>query len=200
MRSRWVKLGLVVVALVAVLAGSCALIGYNSIVDRDETVLASWAEVESQYQRRADLVPNLVATVKGEAKFEQETLLGVTEARAGVAGLKVDASLLDDPERFRQYEEAQARLSSSLSRLLVVSERYPTLQANQAFADLRAQLEGTENRIAVARKRYIEAVAAYNAQVRKFPTSVGASLRGLDVRPTFTATVANADVVPKVEL
>jgi LemA protein len=198
--NKWLKIGLIVAAVIGVLVLSCSLVGYNSIVDRDEAVLASWSEVENQYQRRADLVPNLVATVKGEAKFESETLQSVVEARASVAGIKVDASLLDDPERFRQYEEAQARLSSSLSRLLVVSESYPTLRANQAFADLRAQLEGTENRIAVARKRYIESVAAYNAQVRKFPSSIGASMRGLDVRPTFQATVAGADVVPKVEL
>ena len=198
--NKWLKVGIIVAIVLVVLGGSCSLIGYNSIVDQDEAVLASWSEVENQYQRRADLVPNLVATVKGEAKFEHDTLEDVVEARASVAGIKVDASMLDDPERFRQYEEAQARLSSSLSRLLVVSENYPQLRANQAFADLRSQLEGTENRIAVARKRYIEAVQGYNAQVRKFPTSIGASLRGLDVRPTFEATVAGAEVAPKVEL
>jgi LemA protein len=198
--NKWLKLGIVVVVVIVALAGSCSLIGYNSIVDRDESVLASWSEVENQYQRRADLVPNLVETVKGEARFERETLESVVQARASVAGIKVDASMLDDPERFRQYEEAQQRLSSSLSRLLVVSERYPELRANQAFADLRSQLEGTENRIAVARKRYIESVAIYNAQVRKFPTNIGASLRGLDVRPTFEATVPGADVVPQVKL
>lgn len=200
MNGKWWKLALVVVAVLVALVGSCSVIGYNSIVDHDEAVLAGWAEVENQYQRRAELIPNLVATVKGEAKFEQSTLQAVVEARASVAGIKVDASMLDDPERFRQYERAQAQLSSSLSRLLVVSESYPQLRANQAFADLRAQLEGTENRIAVARKRYIEAVAVYNAQVRKFPTNLGAALRGLDVRPTFEATVSGADVAPKVEL
>lgn len=198
--NKWLKLGLVVAAVLGALVLSCSVIGYNSIIDKDEAVLASWSEVQNQYQRRADLVPNLVETVKGEAKFESGTLQAVIEARASVAGIKVDASLLDDPERFRQYEEAQARMSSSLSRLLVVSESYPALRANQAFRDLSSQLEGTENRIAVARKRYIEAVAVYNAQVRKFPTSVGASLRGLGVRPTFEATVAGADVAPKVEL
>lgn len=200
MNGKWWKLALVVVAVVVAVVGSCSVIGYNSIVDHDEAVLASWAEVENQYQRRAELIPNLVATVKGEANFERETLQGVVEARASVAGLKVDASMLDDPERFRQYERAQAQLSGSLSRLLAVAESYPQLRANQAFADLRAQLEGTENRIAVARKRYIEAVAVYNAQVRKLPTSLGASLRGLDVRPTFEATASGADVAPKVEL
>jgi len=199
MKNNWLKLLIGALVVLVVLGGSCSLIGYNSIVDQDEAVLASWAEVENQYQRRAELVPNLVATVKGEAAFERGTLQDVVEARASVAGIKVDASLLDDPERFRQYEEAQARLSSSLSRLLVVSENYPQLRANQAFADLRSQLEGTENRIAVARRRYIESVAAYNAQVRKFPTNLGAQLRGLDVRPTFQATVAGADVAPKVE-
>lgn len=199
MKNNWLKLGIVAVVVLIVLGGSCSVIGYNSIVDQDEAVMASWSEVENQYQRRAELIPNLVETVKGEATFERETLQAVIEARASVAGIKVDASMLDDPERFRQYEEAQARLSSSLSRLLVVSERYPELRANQAFADLRSQLEGTENRIAVARGRYIGAVAAYNAQVRKFPTNLGARLRGLDVRPTFQATVPGADVAPKVE-
>lgn len=200
MKNNWLKLGIVVAVVLVLLGGSCSLVGYNSIVDEDEAVMAAWSEVENQYQRRADSIPNLVATVKGEAKFEKETLQGVVEARASVAGIKVDASLLDDPERFRQYEEAQARLSSSLSRLLVVSENYPQLRSNAAFADLRSQLEGTENRIAVARKRYIEAVQHYNAQVRKFPTSIGASLRGLDVRPTFQAITAGAEVAPKVEL
>ncbi len=198
--NKWQKLGLVVVAVLGAWVLSCSVIGYNSIVDDDEAVLAAWAEVQNQYQRRADLVPNLVATVKGETEFESSTLQGVVEARASVAGIKVDASLLDDPERFRQYEAAQARLSSSLSRLLVVSESYPMLRANQAFSDLRSQLEGTENRIAVARKRYIESVAIYNARVRKFPSSLGASLRGLGVRSTFEATVAGAEVAPKVEL
>ncbi len=186
-------------ALLMLMAGLSGC-GVNTIPTLDEQAKAAWSQVPNQYQRRADLVPNLVATVKGEAKFEQETLQSVIEARSNVAGIKVDASLLDDPQRFRQYEEAQARLSGSLSRLLAVAEAYPTLRANQAFADLRSQLEGTENRIAVARKRYIEAVAHYNAQVRKFPSSIGASLRGLDVRPTFEATVAGADVAPKVEL
>lgn len=197
--NKWLKIGIIAAAVIGVMVLSCQVIGYNSIIDRDEAVLASWGEVENQYQRRAELIPNLVATVKGEASFEQETLESVVQARASVAGIKVDASMLDDPERFRQYEQAQQRLSSSLSRLLVVSERYPTLQSNRAFADLRSQLEGTENRIAVARKRFIEAVAEYNAQVRKFPTSVGASMRGLAVKPTFQATVPGADVAPKVE-
>lgn len=200
MKNKWLKLGIVVAVVLVLLGASCSVIGYNSIVDEDEAVMATWSEVENQYQRRADLVPNLVATVKGEAKFEKDTLQAVVEARASVAGIKVDASVLDDPERFRQYEEAQARLSSSLSRLLVVSENYPQLRANAAFADLRSQLEGTENRITVARKRYIESVQRYNAQVRKFPTNIGASLRGLAVRPTFQATVAGAEVAPKVEL
>ncbi|MCX4245339.1 LemA family protein [Paraliomyxa miuraensis] len=197
--SKGLKIGIVIAVVLGVMVLSCQVIGYNSIIDEDEAVMASWGEVENQYQRRAELIPNLVATVKGEADFEKDTLTELTEARSSVAGIKVDASMLDDPERFQQYEQAQRRLSSSLSRLLMVSERYPTLQANQAFRDLRSQLEGTENRIAVARKRYIDSVAQYNAQVRKFPTSVGASMRGLDVRPTFQATVPGADVAPKVE-
>jgi LemA protein len=198
--NKWLKVAIAVVAVIGLLVVSCGLVGYNAIVDQDESVHAAWAEVQNQYQRRADLVPNLVSTVKGEAKFEKDTLEAVVQARSNVAGIKVDASLLDDPQRFHQYEEAQARLSGSMSRLLAVAEAYPTLRANQGFADLRSQLEGTENRIAVARKRYIEAVAQYNAQVRKFPSSIGASLRGLDVRPTFEATVAGADVAPQVEL
>jgi LemA protein len=199
MKNTWLKIVIAAAVVLVVLGGACSVIGYNTIVDQDEAVMASWAEVENQYQRRAELIPNLVNTVKGEANFEQQTLQAVVEARASVAGIKVDASMLDDPARFRQYEEAQARLSGSLSRLLVVAERYPELRANAAFADLRSQLEGTENRIAVARRRYIEAVAGYNAQVRKFPTNIGAQLRGLDVRPTFQATVPGADVAPEVQ-
>lgn len=197
--NKWLKIGIIVAAVLGALMASCWVTGFNSIVDKDEAVLASWGEVQNQYQRRADLIPNLVATVKGEADFESGALQGVIEARSKVAGITVDASMLDDPERFKQYEQAQNRLSGSLSRLLVVSEKYPQLQANRAFSDLRAQLEGTENRIGVARKRYITAVGEYNAQVRKFPTAIGASLRGLDTRPSFEATVPGAEVAPTVE-
>jgi LemA protein len=159
--------------------------GYNEVIERDEDVKGAWAEVENQYKRRSDLVPNLVNVVKGSASFEQETLTKVVEARSKVAGLKVDQSVIDDPERLRKFEEAQSQLSGALSRLLVVSEQYPDLKASASFRDLQAQLEGTENRIAVARRRFIDAVAAYNKTVQLFPSSLGAKMRGKDVRPTF---------------
>ncbi|HWP24031.1 MAG TPA: LemA family protein [Candidatus Binatia bacterium] len=165
--------------------GGC---GYNQLQGLDENVKAAWAEVQNQYQRRADLVPNLVATVKGAAKFEQDTLQKVVEARAQAASVKLDADALSNPEAFRRFEQAQQQLSGALSRLLVVVERYPELKANQNFRDLQAQLEGTENRIAVARKRYVDAVAEYNKAVRYFPTNLTAKyLLGLEVRETFSA-------------
>jgi LemA protein len=162
--------------------------GYNEVIDRDEEVKATWAEVQNQYKRRADLVPNLVNVVKGAGQFEQDTLTKVVEARSKVAGLKVDASTIDDPEKLKKFEAAQSELSGSLSRLLVVAEQYPQLKATDAYRDLQSQLEGTENRIAVARRRYIESVAQYNGVVQKFPTSIGASMRGRSVRPTFEGT------------
>jgi LemA protein len=165
--------------------------GYNKLQGLDEEVKGSWAEVQNQYQRRADLVPNLVATVKGAANFEQETLQKVIEARAAATSVKVDANALNNPETFKKFEQAQSQLSSALSRLLVVVERYPELKANQNFQTLQAQLEGTENRITVARRRYIEQVAEYNKAVRFFPTNLTAKwLLGLEVRPTFTADEA----------
>jgi LemA protein len=182
--------------VLCVFAASC---GYNAVVDRDEEVKAAWSEVENQYQRRADLVPNLVNTVKGAAGFEQETLREVTQARASATSIRADASILDDPERFKNFEAAQAQLSGALSRLLVVVERYPDLKASQAFRDLMIQLEGTENRIAVARRRYIESVAEYNKVVLRFPTSLGSKLRGKSVRPTFTATTPGAERAPEVK-
>lgn len=184
------------VAFAVVLSAGC---GFNLVIDKDEEVKAAWAEVENQYQRRAELVPNLVNVVKGAANFEQETLRQVIEARSKVAGMKVDAGVLDDPARFKQFEQAQAQLSGALSRLLVTVERYPDLKATAAFRDLQAQLEGTENRIAVARRRYIETVADYNKVVLRFPSMIGAKLRGKGVRPTFTTTVAGADRAPEVK-
>jgi LemA protein len=184
--------------LAGALAGSTSACGYNDVIDRDEQVKASWAEVQNQYKRRADLVPNLVNTVKGAGQFEQETLTKVVEARSKVAGLKVDASTIDDPEKLKKFEAAQNELSGSLSRLLVVSEQYPTLKATDSYRDLQSQLEGTENRITVARKRYIENVAQYNALVQKFPTSIGASMRGRAVRPTFEAA-PGAENAPQVK-
>ena len=162
--------------------------GYNQLQGLDEQVKAAWAEVQNQYQRRADLIPNLVATVKGASQFEQDTLQKVIEARAQATSIKLDPQALSNPEMFKKFEQAQQNLSGALSRLMVVVERYPELKANQNFRDLQAQLEGTENRIAVARKRYAEAVAEYNKGVRYFPTNLTAKyLLGLDVRQTFTA-------------
>jgi LemA protein len=186
-------------ALVVGLSVPAAGCGYNDVITLDEGVKANWAEVENQYKRRADLVPNLVSVVKGAANFEQETLTKVVEARSKVAGMKVDASTIDDPEKLKKFEAAQSELSGSLSRLLVVSEQYPQLRATDSFRDLQSQLEGTENRIAVARKRYIDAVGEYNGLVQRFPTSIGASMRGRAVRPTFQAA-PGSDKAPEVKL
>ena len=173
--------------------------GYNKLQGLDEEVKGAWGEVQNQYQRRADLVPSLVNTVKGAAKFEQDTLQQVIQARAAATSVKVDANALNNPETFKKFEQVQSQLSSALSRLLVVVERYPDLKANQNFQNLQAQLEGTENRIAVARKRYIERVATYNTAVRSFPENLTAKyLLGLQVRPSFTADEA-AQKPPEVK-
>jgi LemA protein len=174
--------------------------GYNDVIDRDEGVKAAWAEVENQYQRRADLVPNLVKVVKGAAAHEKETLEAVVSARSKVGSLQVDASTIDDPEKLKRFEQAQGELSSALSRLLVVSENYPDLKGVAAFRDLQAQLEGTENRISIARRRYIESVQEYNQVVLRFPTSIGAGMRGKKERPTFSASTPGADKAPEVAL
>ena len=163
--------------------------GYNDFQRQDEQVKAGWSEVVNQYQRRADLVPNLVATVKGEANFEQETLTKVVEARAKATSIQATPELVNNPEAFQKFQAAQGELSSALSRLLVVTENYPNLKANQGFQDLRVQLEGTENRITVARNRYIKAVADYNVLARSFPTNLTAMVFGYAVKPSFT--VAN---------
>jgi LemA protein len=182
--------------LLAVLVSGC---GYNSIQGADENVKAAWAEVQNQYQRRMDLIPNLVSTVKGAANFEKETLEAVIQARASATSVKMDASVLDDPEAFAKLQAAQGSLSSALSRLLVVSERYPELKATAAFRDLQAQLEGTENRITVARKRYVETVAEYNKLVRFFPTNLTARyILHVEPRPTFEAT-PGAEKPPEVK-
>jgi LemA protein len=194
---RWPRLRHVLVA--GLLSGATLGCGYNEIIDRDEAVKASWAEVQNQYKRRADLVPNLVKVVKGSANFEQETLQKVVEARSKVAGLKVDQATIEDPEKLKQFEAAQQQLSGALARLMVVVERYPDIKSTEAFRDLQAQLEGTENRIAVARKRYIDNVAEYNKTAQRFPTSIGSKLRGKDVRPTFEGT-PEAEKAPEVEL
>ena len=184
--------------LAVTLSLSVAGCGYNDVIERDEAVKASWAEVQNQYKRRADLVPNLVNVVKGAGQFEQDTLTKVVEARSKVAGLKIDSSTIDDPEKLKKFEAAQNELGGSLSRLLVVAEQYPQLKATDSYRDLQSQLEGTENRITVARKRYIEDVAEYNALVQKFPTSIGASMRHKAVRPTFEAS-PGAENAPEVK-
>lgn len=172
--------------------------GYNSVIDADEDVKAAWAQVQNDYQRRADLIPNLVNTVKGAADFEKDTLERVVQARAKVGQMQVDESIIDNPEKFKQFQQVQGELSGALSRLMVVAEQYPQLKATEAFRDLMVNLEGTENRITVARKRYIDAVAAYNKIVIKFPTSIGASLRGKSARPSFEATTPGAEKAPEV--
>jgi LemA protein len=160
--------------------------GYNDFQRLDEQVKAGWSEVLNQYQRRADLIPNIVNTVKGEAGFEQETLTKVIEARAKATSIQVTPETLNNPEAFNKFQQAQGELSSALSRLIAVSENYPNLKANQGYQDLRVQLEGTENRITVARNRYIKAVADYNVLARQFPTNLTAMLFSYSVKPSFT--------------
>ena len=167
------------IVMLAVLSSGC---GYNALQSQDEGIKAAWSEVLNQYQRRADLVPNLVQTVKGFAQQEQDVLLGVTNARAKVGQVNVNPN---DAASLKQFSQAQGELSSALSRLLVVSENYPQLKSDALFRDLQAQLEGTENRITVARKRYIEQVQAYNVTVRSFPTNLTAKMFGMDVKPNF---------------
>jgi LemA protein len=173
-----------VVAVAA--AASLSGCGYNQFQTLDEQVNASWSEVLSQYQRRADLIPNIVNTVKGEANFEQETLTRVVEARARATAVQVTPELVNDAEALKKFQAAQGELSSALSRLLVVTENYPNLKANQGFQDLRVQLEGTENRITVARNRYIQTVAAYNVHTRSFPNNLTAMMFGYKAKPNFT--------------
>lgn len=171
--------------------------GYNTLQVKDEAVTAAWSEVENQYQRRADLVPNLVNVVKGYAKHEEKVLTEVTQARANVAGLKVDKAVLDDPAAFQRYQEAQSQLDGALSRLIAISENYPDLKANEQFRDLQVQLEGTENRIAVARNRYIASVQDFNSYSRQFPQVMTAKVIGMQPKPNFKAE-AGAQQAPKV--
>jgi len=170
-------------ALATLSLGGC---GYNTLQSTDEQTKAAWAEVINQYQRRADLIPNLVNTVKGFAAQEKDVLLGVTEARSKVSTIQATPQLLNDPQAFTRFQQAQGELSSALSRLMVVVERYPDLKSNQNFRDLQAQLEGTENRITVARNRYIKAVQEYNVTVRSFPSNLTAMLFGFKEKPQFT--------------
>ena len=183
--------------LSTVLAGC----GINNIPTYDEQVKAAWAQVQNQYQRRSDLIPNLVETVKGYAKQEQETLTAVVQARAKATSIQIDANTLNNPEQLKLFQEAQGQLSGALSRLMVVSERYPDLKSNQNFLALQSQLEGTENRISVARRDFIGAVARYNTEIRTFPGSLWHRMMysDLPLRPTFEATSADADKAPQVK-
>ncbi len=172
--------------------------GYNDFQRFDEQTKSAWSEVLNQYQRRADLVPNIVATVKGEAAFEQETLTRVIEARAKASSIQVTPETLNNPQAFQKFQAAQGELGSALSRLMVVAEKYPTLQANQGFSDLRVQLEGTENRVTVARNRYIQAVQAYNVLARSFPSNLTAMLFSYSPKPNFAVPNEAAIAVPPV--
>ncbi|WP_210712651.1 LemA family protein [Pseudomonas sp. MWU349] len=195
LRSSWPIAALLL--LTSLLSGC----GINNIPTLDEQVKADWGQVQNQYQRRADLIPNLVETVKGYAKHEEETLTAVIEARAKATSIQVDAKTLDNPEKLKQFQQAQDQLSGALSRLMVVSERYPDLKANQNFLALQSQLEGTENRIAVARRDFILAVQKYNTEIRTFPGRLWHSLMysDLPVRESFEATSPDADKAPQVK-
>jgi len=185
---------LTLLSVVAALAlGGC---GYNDIQKNDEQTTAAWSEVVNQYQRRADLVPNLVNTVKGFAAQEQQILTQVTEARSRVGSIQATPELVNNPEAFKRFQEAQAGMSSALSRLLVVSENYPQLKSDANFRDLQAQLEGTENRIAVARNRFITAVQTYNVGIRSFPVNLTAMVFGYKVKPNFTVENEKAISAP----
>ena len=181
MMKRWLAMMAMALSLSA-LTGC----GYNDFQRLDEASKSAWSEVLNQYQRRADLVPNIVASVKGEANFEQDTLTKVIEARAKATSIQVTPETLNNPEAFNKFQQAQGELSGALSRLMVVAERYPTLQANQAFRDLRVTLEGTENRITVARNSYIKTVQDYNVLSRSFPTNVTAKIFGYPPKQTFS--------------
>ena len=178
------------ISIAAVLTATLALsgCGYNDFQKLDESVKASWSEVLNQYQRRSDLIPNIVATVKGEAGFEQETLTKVIEARSKATSIQATPELINNPEAFKKFQAAQGELTGALSRLMVVSEQYPNLKANAGFQDLRVQLEGTENRVTVARNRYIKEVASYNVLARSFPSNLTAMIFSYAVKPSFTVT------------
>ncbi len=181
------------IALILASTLSLSGCGYNTLQVKDEAVTAAWSEVQNQYQRRADLVPNLVNVVKGYAKHEEQVLTEVTQARANVAGLKVDREVLEDPELFQRYQQAQSQLTGALSRLIAVSENYPDLKANEQFRDLQVQLEG----IAVARNRYISSVQDFNSYARQFPQVMTAKVIGMEPKPNFTAE-AGAQKAPTV--
>ena len=180
-------------AVLATSAVSLSGCGYNNLQSQDEQVTASWSEVVNQYQRRDDLVPNLVNVVKQYAEQEQEVFTQVAQARSQAGGITVTPELLNDPEAMERYAAAQEEMTGALSRLMAVSERYPELKSDALFQDLQAQLEGTENRIAVARNRYIQEVQGYNTTVRQFPTNITAKVFGMETKPNFT--VANEDAI-----
>ncbi|MBI3713524.1 MAG: LemA family protein [Burkholderiales bacterium] len=186
--------------LIGVLSSSLTGCGYNTMQTQDETVKATWSDVLNQYQRRADLVPNLVNVVQGYAGHEKEVLLGVTEARAKVGSIQMTPELAKDEAALKKFQEAQSGMTSALSRLMVVAEKYPDLKANENFRDLSTQLEGTENRITVARNRYIESVKAYNITVRSFPSNLTAKMFGMEVKPNFSVENEKAiSTAPKVD-
>ena len=190
------RIAILFAAFVTVTLGGC---GYNDLQRQDEGIKAAWSEVLNQYQRRADLIPNIVASVKGEASFEQDTLTKVIEARSRATSINATPELVNDPEAFAKFQKAQGELTGALSRLMVVAEQYPQLKANAAFQDLRVQLEGTENRITVARNRYIKTVADYNVLARSFPTNLTAMVFGYKVKPSFTVqNEAQISVPPTV--
>jgi LemA protein len=186
-------LALLVLTSTALGLGGC---GYNTIQAQDEQVKGAWSEVVNQYQRRADLIPSLVNTVKGFAQQEREVLEAVTNARARAGSIQATPELVNDPEAFRKFQEAQSQMTSALSRLLVVAENYPQLKSDQGFRDLQAQLEGTENRIAVARKRYIDGVQQYNTTVRQFPVNLTAKVFGYPTKASFTVESESAVAKP----
>ena len=191
------NLTLIVIAALVLLLGGCGCNGYNGLVNLDEAVKNKWANVESDYQRRSDLIPNLVNTVKGEANFEQTTLQNVISARASATQVKLDANDLS-PEKIQQYQAAQGQLSQALGKLLMVTENYPNLRANEAFRGLQTQLEGTENRIKVARNDFNDAVAAYNVKARTFPNNIFAGMFGFKTKEGFKAE-AGSEKAPEVK-
>lgn len=198
--SRFVKPTLFTAALIMGSANLTSCSTYNSLQAQDEQINASWSEVVNQYQRRADLIPNLVKVVERYTQHEQDTLTQVTQARSQATTIKVTPEVLNDPEAFKRYQQAQDQLGSSLSRLMAVSERYPELKADKQFQDLQAEIAGTENRIAVARKNYIGSVQQYNTNVRSFPNNLIAKASGMQTRPNFTvANEAQISTAPTVE-
>ncbi len=192
------KIGLLIVGIIIAGIVMWGVSGYNKLVGLDESVNQAWSQVENQYQRRADLIPNLVNTVKGVAKFEKETYTAVTEARSKVNQIHMTADMLNDPQALQKFQAAQDGLSSALSRLLVTVERYPELKANENFLQLQAQLEGTENRISVERKKFNEVVQTYNTTIKRFPMNIIANFTGF-LQKQYFKSVAGSEKAPKVE-